>query len=147
MLRQIDHFIGGSAVAAGDRSGEVFNPSAGEVQASVRLGTAADLQKAIDAANAALPGWAATNPQRRARVMFEFKRVVEANLDELAHLLSSEHGKVLSDAEGEITRAITITVSGASAAAVAAVQAAGGTITLLVPPKDQGEGAAPAASE
>ena len=52
MLRQIDHFIGGASVVAGDRAGEVFNPSAGDVQATVRLGTASDLQKAIDAANA-----------------------------------------------------------------------------------------------
>lgn len=108
MLRQIDHFIGGSAVAAGDRSGEVFNPSAGEVQASVRLGTAADLQKAIDAANAALPGWAATNPQRRARVMFAFKALVEKNMDELAAILASEHGKVIADAKGDIQRGLEV---------------------------------------
>ncbi len=71
-MRQIDHFIGGGSFASGERQGEVFNPSQGQVQASVRLGTATDLQRAVDAANAALPGWAATNPQRRARVMFNF---------------------------------------------------------------------------
>ena len=64
MLRSIDHFIGGSTFASGERRGEVFDPNQGEVQAHVRLGTAADLQRAIDAALAAQPGWAATNPQR-----------------------------------------------------------------------------------
>ncbi|GAA4006535.1 CoA-acylating methylmalonate-semialdehyde dehydrogenase [Sphingomonas humi] len=108
MLRQIDHFIGGSSVASGDRSGDVFNPSAGEPQASVRLGTAADLQKAIDAANAALPGWAATNPQRRARVMFNFKALVEKNMEELAATLASEHGKVIADAKGDIQRGLEV---------------------------------------
>jgi malonate-semialdehyde dehydrogenase (acetylating)/methylmalonate-semialdehyde dehydrogenase len=108
MLRQIDHFIGGTSVAAGERSGEVFNPSAGEVQANVRLGTAADLQKAVDAANAALPGWAATNPQRRARVMFNFKALVEKNMEELAATLASEHGKVIADAKGDIQRGLEV---------------------------------------
>jgi malonate-semialdehyde dehydrogenase (acetylating)/methylmalonate-semialdehyde dehydrogenase len=107
-MRAIDHFIGGGSVASGERSGEVFNPSAGEVQATVRLGTAGDLQKAIDAANAALPGWAATNPQRRARVMFAFKALVEKNMDELAGILASEHGKVIADAKGDIQRGLEV---------------------------------------
>jgi malonate-semialdehyde dehydrogenase (acetylating)/methylmalonate-semialdehyde dehydrogenase len=107
-MRQIDHFIGGGSLASGERSGDVFNPSAGEVQANVRLGTAADLQKAIDAANAALPGWAATNPQRRARVMFKFKELVEQNMEELAATLSSEHGKVIADAKGDIQRGLEV---------------------------------------
>src|SRR4028118_725593 len=107
-MRQIDHFIGGGTYASGERTGEVFTPSAGEVQASVRLGTSADLQRAIDAANAAQPAWAATNPQRRARVMFNFKALVEANMDELAEILSSEHGKVLADARGDIQRGLEV---------------------------------------
>lgn len=107
-MRTIDHFIGGGSFASGTRSGEVFNPSQGEVQATVRLGTAADLQKAIDAANAALPGWAATNPQRRARVMFRFKELVEQNMDELAELLASEHGKVVADARGDVQRGLEV---------------------------------------
>ena len=78
MLRSIDHFIGGSSFASGERQGDVFDPNQGQVQAQVRLGTAADLQKAVDAAKAAQPAWAATNPQRRARVMFKFKELVEA---------------------------------------------------------------------
>ena len=89
MLRSIDHFIGGSTFASGERQGDVFDPNQGQVQARVRLGTAADLQKAVDAAKAAQPAWAATNPQRRARVMFKFKELVEKNMDELAELCSS----------------------------------------------------------
>ena len=86
-MRSIEHFINGSRVADGTRHGDVWNPSQGEVQARVNLGTAATLQKAIDAARAAQPAWAATNPQRRARVMFKFKALVEAHMDELAELL------------------------------------------------------------
>ncbi|MEO8176240.1 MAG: aldehyde dehydrogenase family protein, partial [Sphingomicrobium sp.] len=80
-MRDIDHFIGGSSFASDGREGDVFDPNQGAVQARVRLGTAADLQRAIDAANAAQPEWAATNPQRRARVMFNFKALVEAHMD------------------------------------------------------------------
>src|SRR3954467_8906622 len=108
MLRSIDHFIGGSTFASGERQSEVFDPNQGQVQALVRLGTAADLQKAVDAAKAAQPGWAATNPQRRARVMFKFKELVEQNMDALAHLLSSEHGKVIADAKGDVQRGLEV---------------------------------------
>jgi malonate-semialdehyde dehydrogenase (acetylating)/methylmalonate-semialdehyde dehydrogenase len=108
MLRSIDHFIGGSSFASGERQGDVFDPNQGQVQAHVRLGTAADLEKAMDAARNAQPGWAATNPQRRARVMFRFKELVEARMDELAHILSSEHGKVIADAKGDIQRGLEV---------------------------------------
>src|SRR4028119_1638407 len=108
MLRDIDHFIGGDSYSSGDRSGDVFDPNQGAVQARVRLGTASDLQRAIDAANTAQPEWAATNPQRRARVMFNFKALVEARMDELAQLLSSEHGKVIADSRGDIQRGLEV---------------------------------------
>jgi malonate-semialdehyde dehydrogenase (acetylating)/methylmalonate-semialdehyde dehydrogenase len=108
MLRSIDHFIGGSTFASGERHSDVFDPNQGQVQAQVRLGTAADLQKAVDAAKAAQPAWAATNPQRRARVMFKFKELVEANMDSLAELLSSEHGKVIADARGDVQRGLEV---------------------------------------
>ena len=108
MLREIDHYIDGSTFASGDREADVFDPNQGAVQARVRLGTAADLQKAIDSANAAQPAWAATNPQRRARVMFNFKALVEANMNELAELLSSEHGKVIADSKGDIQRGLEV---------------------------------------
>src|SRR5687767_14261514 len=107
-MRSIDHFINGQSVADGARHGDVWNPSQGEVQAQVRLGTAADLQTAIDAANKALPAWSATNPQRRARIMFKFKELVEANMQSLAELLSSEHGKVIADAKGDVQRGLEV---------------------------------------
>lgn len=107
-MRTIDHFIGGGSFQSGERQSEVFNPSEGSVQASVRLGTVQDLQKAVDAAKAAQPAWAATNPQRRARVMFKFKELIEANMDELAAMLSSEHGKVLADSRGDVQRGLEV---------------------------------------
>src|SRR5919199_884195 len=108
MLRSIDHFIAGSSFASGERQGEVFDPNQGKPQASVRLGTSTDLDKAVAAAKAAQPAWAATNPQRRARVMFKFKELVEASMDELAELLSSEHGKVLADSKGDVQRGLEV---------------------------------------
>ena len=108
MLRDIDHFIGGSSYASDGREGEVFDPNQGAVQARVRLGNAADLERAMEAARAAQPEWAATNPQRRARVMFSFKALVEAHIDELAEILSSEHGKVIADARGDIQRGLEV---------------------------------------
>ncbi|WP_114226693.1 MULTISPECIES: CoA-acylating methylmalonate-semialdehyde dehydrogenase [Sphingomonas] len=107
-MRSIDHFIGGGSHAAGERQAEVFNPSEGAVQATVRLGTVSELQKAVDAAKAAQPAWAATNPQRRARVMFRYKELIEQHMQELAELLSSEHGKVVADAKGDIQRGLEV---------------------------------------
>ncbi len=108
-MRDIHHFINGAAVpGTSGRSGDIHDPNTGAVQARVALATAAELGAAVDAAKAAFPAWAATNPQRRARVMFEFKRLVEANMDELAHLLSSEHGKVIADSKGDIQRGLDV---------------------------------------
>ncbi len=108
MLRDIDHFIGGDSFSSGERTGDVFDPNQGSVQARVRLGTAADLETAMEAARAAQPAWAATNPQRRARVMFAFKALVESHMDELAEILSSEHGKVIADSKGDIQRGLEV---------------------------------------
>ncbi|MCB8828093.1 aldehyde dehydrogenase family protein, partial [Escherichia coli] len=105
-MRTIDHLIVGHAGGAAARSSDVFDPNTGQVQARVSLGTQADLDHAIAAAQKAQPGWAATNPQRRARVMFRFKELVEREMDALAHLLSSEHGKVIADAKGDIQRGL-----------------------------------------
>ena len=107
-LRNIDHFIGGGAFSAGERQGDIFDPNNGNVQAKVGLGTAADLEKAVANALAAFPAWAATNPQRRARMMFNFKALVEKNIDDLAVLLASEHGKVVADAKGDIQRGLDV---------------------------------------
>ena len=107
-MRIIDHLIAGHGGGGSGRRGEVFDPNTGRVQASVTLGTQADLDRAVTAAQAAQPAWAATNPQRRARVMFRFKELVEANMDDLAHLLSSEHGKVIADSKGDIQRGLEV---------------------------------------
>ena len=108
-MREITHFIDGVPVAGtSGRHGEVFNPNTGEVQARVALATAAELDAAVQAALRAQPAWAAVNPQRRARVMFEFKRLVEARMQELAELLSSEHGKVVADSKGDIQRGLEV---------------------------------------
>ena len=107
-MRQIDHFISGGAGASATRFGDIMDPNNGVVQARVALGDAAVLERAVQAALAAQPAWAMTNPQRRARVMFEFKRLVEANMNELAHMLSSEHGKVIADSKGDIQRGLEV---------------------------------------
>src|SRR5580692_9842806 len=108
-MRDIPHFIDGKPFhQTGGDFGDVFDPSIGEVQARVGLGGPALVDEAVTAALAAQPAWAAQNPQRRARVMFEFKRLVEAHMDELAHLLSSEHGKVVADSRGDIQRGLEV---------------------------------------
>src|SRR3982750_4000621 len=107
-MRNIDHYIGGGVTPSAHPHADIFDPNNGGVQAKVRFGTAADLDRAVAAANEALPGWAATNPQRRARVMFNFKALVEKNMEDLALLLSSEHGKVLADARGDVQRGLEV---------------------------------------
>jgi malonate-semialdehyde dehydrogenase (acetylating)/methylmalonate-semialdehyde dehydrogenase len=108
-MRIITHFIGGRAVAGtSERFSDVFDPNTGQVQARTPLATDAELDAAIAQAAAAQPAWAATNPQRRARVMFEFKRLIEAHTAELAELLSSEHGKVIADSKGDIQRGLEV---------------------------------------
>ena len=92
-MKELHHFIGGAA-AVGDsgRFGDVFDPSTGEVQARVPLASRAEMRRAVEAALEAFPRWAAVNPQRRARVMFAFKSLLEAHMDELAALLSINLG-------------------------------------------------------
>jgi len=107
-VRQIDHFIAGGGSGPASRTHDVYDPNTGQVQAQVALGGQADLDRAVAAAQAAQPGWAAMNPQRRARVMFQFKALVEANMDELARMLSAEHGKVVADSKGDIQRGLEV---------------------------------------
>jgi len=107
-MRAIDHVINAKPVPDAERRGQVFDPNTGQVQAEVAFATAKTVGAAVAAAQAAFPGWAATNPQRRARVMFAFKQLVETNMDELAHLLSSEHGKVIADSKGDIQRGLEV---------------------------------------
>ncbi len=106
-MRQIDHFMVAASPAA-TRKHQVWNPSTGEIQAEVALGDAALLDRAVATAKEVQPAWAATNPQKRARVMFKFKELIEANMQELAELLSSEHGKVIDDAKGDVQRGLEV---------------------------------------
>jgi len=108
-MRIIDHVLTNTtADPAAPRYSDVFDPSSGQVQAQVKLATALDVDQAVEAAKQAQPAWAALNPQRRARVLFRFKELIEANMDSLARLLSSEHGKVLADSKGDIQRGLDV---------------------------------------
>ena len=108
-MRDIAHFVNGQTLAGGSgRFGDVFNPNTGEVQARVPFATDAELDAAVQVAAKAQVGWAATNPQRRARVMFEFKRLIERDMNSLAEILSSEHGKVIADSKGDIQRGLEV---------------------------------------
>jgi malonate-semialdehyde dehydrogenase (acetylating)/methylmalonate-semialdehyde dehydrogenase len=108
-MRNVSHFIGGQSTPwSGERTGEIFDPTIGQAQAQVDLGTVQTVADAVATARAAQPAWAATNPQRRARVMFRFKALIEENMEQLAALLASEHGKVISDAKGDIQRGLDV---------------------------------------
>ena len=107
-MRQIDHLIAGNPDSATGRTHQVWNPSTGQVQAEVPLGDAALLDHAVSMAKKVQPDWAATNPQKRARVMFAFKQLVEDHKQDLAELLASEHGKVVDDAHGDVQRGLEI---------------------------------------
>jgi malonate-semialdehyde dehydrogenase (acetylating)/methylmalonate-semialdehyde dehydrogenase len=108
-MRTINHFVGGQEVAGkSGRSADVFNPATGEVQAKVALATKAELDAAVKVAAAAFPGWANTPPLTRARIMFRFKQLCDERLDELAASITAEHGKVLSDAKGEMIRGLEV---------------------------------------
>ena len=102
-MRTHTHFIDGKHVeGTSGRFGDVFDPATGEVQAKVPFASRAEIRTAVEAAAKAFPQWASVNPQRRARVMFNFKALVEKEIDSLARLLSSEHGKVVADSKGDI---------------------------------------------
>ncbi|MGC6512689.1 MAG: CoA-acylating methylmalonate-semialdehyde dehydrogenase [Parvibaculales bacterium] len=108
-MRQVPHYINGKIVeGSSGLFSDIYNPSSGEVQAQVQLATKAELDAAVEVAAQAQIGWGATNPQRRARVMFNFKQLLEENMDELAEILSSEHGKVIADAKGDIQRGLEV---------------------------------------
>ncbi|MBC7459986.1 MAG: CoA-acylating methylmalonate-semialdehyde dehydrogenase [Thermoleophilia bacterium] len=108
-VREISHFIGGELVAGtSGRFSDVFDPSTGEVQARLALASVEDVTRAIDDAEAAQPGWAAQNPQKRARVLMKFVELVNREMDALAALLSSEHGKTIADARGDIQRGLEV---------------------------------------
>src|SRR6185503_8069656 len=102
-MNKIRHIIAGKPVA-GTHHTPVFNPATGEQTAEVASGGADEIAAAVAAAKAAFPGWAATTPNRRAKVMYEMRRLLEARKDQLADLISAEHGKIHTDALGEVAR-------------------------------------------
>ncbi|MBS1158482.1 MAG: mmsA [Proteobacteria bacterium] len=108
-LRQLTHFIDGHSVpASGGRWADVFNPASGQVVARVPLAGAEQTRQAIAAAAAAWPAWADTPPLRRARLLFKFRELLECHSDELAAIITAEHGKVLADARGEVIRGMEV---------------------------------------
>ena len=107
-MRQVEHFLSGGSDKTGTRKHQIWNPSTGAIQAEVVLGDADLLERAVATAKKVQPEWAATNPQKRARVMFNFKTLIEENMQELAELLSSEHGKVIDDAKGDVQRGLEV---------------------------------------
>jgi len=108
-MREIGHFVGGKEVkGTSGRFGDVFNPNTGEVQAKVAFASKAEVGAAIANSEAAQRGWGATNPQRRARVMFKFLELLHREFDSLAKLLSSEHGKTVADSKGDIQRGLEV---------------------------------------
>ena len=103
------HFVNGNSVnGTSGRTQPIYNPSLGSVSGSVSLATAAEVDTAVQSAANALGEWSSMNPQRRARVLFNFKALVEANADELALLIAEEHGKVIADAHGDIQRGLDV---------------------------------------
>jgi malonate-semialdehyde dehydrogenase (acetylating)/methylmalonate-semialdehyde dehydrogenase len=109
MVSQISHFVGGRKVAGtSGRKSPVFNPATGEQTGELALASTAEVRAAVATARAAFPGWAATTPLRRARILNKFLHILEERTPELAAVISAEHGKVLSDAMGEITRGIEV---------------------------------------
>jgi malonate-semialdehyde dehydrogenase (acetylating) / methylmalonate-semialdehyde dehydrogenase len=109
MPTEIKHFIGGREVAGrSGRTAPVFNPATGDESATVPLASAGEVEDAVAAARTAFPGWAGTTPLRRARILNRFLRILEDRTDELASVITAEHGKVLSDARGEIQRGMEV---------------------------------------
>ena len=105
----LTHYIGGAeAAGTSGRQQDVFNPATGAAITAVPLASTAEVGAAVAAAAAALPAWAATPPARRAQVMFNFRDLIRTNLDELAVLISAQHGKTFDDAKGEIARGIEV---------------------------------------
>ena len=109
MTRELTHYVGGAHLTGtSQRFSDVFNPSTGEVQAKLPLASGQEVREAITIAHAAQEAWSATNPQRRARILNKFVSLVYENIDELAALLTSEHGKTFPDSKGDIQRGLEV---------------------------------------
>src|SRR5262249_48891920 len=108
-MRELHHYVAGnSSRGIGSRFADVFNPNTGEIAGRVNLATRQDAVAAIEDAARAFPSWADTPVPRRAPIMFQLRGVVRANLDDLAVLLASEHGKVIADAKGDVLRGLDV---------------------------------------
>lgn len=108
-MKTFGHFIGGKHVeGTSGRFADVYNPATGEVEGQVSLASEAELAAAVANAKEAQPKWAAVNPQRRARVFMKFVELLNKNMDELAELLSREHGKTIEDAKGDVIRGLEV---------------------------------------
>ncbi len=107
-MADYQHFIGGKVVVGGTGFADVYNPASGKAASRVAMGGDKEVAAAVAAAQAAFPAWAATTPLRRARVMFKFKELIEAHADELAKIITAEHGKVHSDALGSLQRGLEV---------------------------------------
>ena len=106
-MNHISHWINGAVVAGtSGRSGAVFNPATGVQSSTVDFASVQEIDAAVATATAALPAWRATNLSRRAEIMFNIRNLVQSNRNEIAALLSAEHGKVITDALGEIARGL-----------------------------------------
>ncbi|MGE0751257.1 MAG: CoA-acylating methylmalonate-semialdehyde dehydrogenase [Variibacter sp.] len=109
MPRTINHYIGGREVAGmSGRNAPVFNPATGEESGRVAMASAADVRHAVETAQKVAPEWMNTTPLRRARILNAFLRILEERIDELAAVITAEHGKVLSDAKGEVQRGMEV---------------------------------------
>ncbi|MCJ2080036.1 CoA-acylating methylmalonate-semialdehyde dehydrogenase [Methylobacterium sp. J-090] len=108
-MTEIGHYVNGSRVVGrSGRHASVFNPATGEQTGSVALAATAEVDAAVAAAAAAFPAWSRMPPLRRARILGKFLALVDARIDELAAVITAEHGKVLSDAVGEIQRGMEV---------------------------------------
>ena len=108
-VRQLNHFIDGQSTAGvSGRFNDVYDPAQGRISARVPVANTAEVAAAVAAATAAFPAWSEAPPLKRARLMFKFKELLEAHLDEIAELITRDHGKLLSDARGEVMRGIEI---------------------------------------
>jgi malonate-semialdehyde dehydrogenase (acetylating)/methylmalonate-semialdehyde dehydrogenase len=108
-VRELSHFIDGQhAAGTSGRFNNVFDPAQGRASARVPVADAVEVAAAVAAAKAAFPAWSETPPLKRARLMFKFKELLEAHSDELAELITRDHGKLFSDAKGEVVRGIEI---------------------------------------
>jgi malonate-semialdehyde dehydrogenase (acetylating) / methylmalonate-semialdehyde dehydrogenase len=107
-MKTIEHWVGGTRGSAGSATAPVWNPATGQQQAEVALGSAEDVRGVVDAASAAFDEWAKTSLSKRAKILFAFRELVNAHRRELAELVTDEHGKVISDALGEVQRGLEV---------------------------------------